>query len=359
MLSRYSRLLVTSILVLASAACSGLDSGASQPAQVQAPPAAANNQPESQAQPTQLAQAPTAVIPPTAPPQPTAELQRGPEAEKAPTFVHLYGEGGIEPGQLSSPSAVAIDDAGNLYVGDNKGLFKFDSSGEFLLAFGPEGYAGFTSAVAIGPDGVVYRSDPQSNVIVMYDPSSGEQIGTLGEPGSEDGQFNEPFGMTFDSDGNLYVVDRRNWRVQKFDATGEFVMSFGSRGDKNGEFINPRDVTVDAEGNIYVTDQVTYLVQKFSPEGEFLTRFGQSHAGETLWLVRGITIDDSGHIYITDGLHNRVQVFDAAGTYLLEFGLPGQRPGYLNDPDDIIYHDGKLYVAEKGNNRIQEFAVQW
>jgi len=212
---------------------------------------------------------------------PTAPWQRGPQADKAPEWVRTFGESGIEPGQLSAPTSVAIDADGNFYVGDNKGLHKFDPEGKYLLSYGPNGYAGITSAVAVGPDGTIYRSDPQADVIVMYTPD-GEESGRLGEPGSGKGQLDEPFGLTFDEEGNLYVVDRRNFRVQKFDSNGNSLMSFGARGDKNGEFINPRDVAIDADGNIYVTDQVTYMVQKFSPEGEFIQRFGQAHGDENL-----------------------------------------------------------------------------
>jgi hypothetical protein len=47
------------------------------------------------------------------------------------------------------------------------------------------------------------------------------------------------------------------------------------------------------------------------------------------------------------------------GNYLLEFGLPGAEPGNFTDPEDIVFHDGKLYLVDKGNDRIEEFAVRW
>lgn len=361
MLSRYIVVLASLVLVVSISACGKL--GGTSTDQPTAPQVSQQQQasPPSQQQvqqPADGSSTPPSNVPPTVQPAPTAPWERGPQADKAPELVRVFGESGIEPGQLSAPISMALDADGNFYVGDNKGLHKFDPEGKYLFSYGPDGYAGLTSAVAVGPDGTVYRSDPVANVVVKYT-RDGEEIGKLGEPGAGKGQFDEPFGLTFDDPGDLYVVDRRNFRIQKFDPNGKFLMSFGARGDKNGEFINPRDVAVDRQGNIYVTDQASYLVQKFSPEGKFLARFGQAHGGESLWLVRGIALDDSGRIYISDGLHARVQVFDAEGNYLLEFGLPGVDPGRFNDPDDVVIRDGKLYVVDKGNDQIQEFALKW
>ena len=303
-------------------------------------------------QPATLApQAPTQAPPAAIP------WARGPKPDQAPVFLKAFGQKGIDIGLLSDPTAIAIDAQGNFYVGDNKALQKYDSDGNHLLSFGPDGYAGITTGIAVASDGKVYRSDPRAAIIEIYAPD-GEKIGVLGEPGSGEGQFKQPFGLHFDDQGNLYVVDRGNFRVQKFDVAGNFIMAFGTRGDRNGEFVNPRNVAVDADGNIYVTDQASYLIQKFSPEGEFLLRIGQSHADESMWLVRGVTIDDENNIYIADGRYARIQKFDTEGTFLLEFGLPGREQGNLLDPDGIVIQDDRLYVVEKGNDRVQVFQTQ-
>jgi DNA-binding beta-propeller fold protein YncE len=336
------------------AACGG-DQESGPPATVQ--PVAQETPQEQAAPPSGQPQVQQQEAAPTAPPIPPAAWQRGPEAIKAPIPVRAFGEAGTELGQLSSPTDLAIGVDGAFYVGDNKGLHKFAATGNYLLSLGPDGYAGFSAAVEVGFEGLVYRSDPQRDVVVIYSPD-GEEVGQLGEPGSGDGQFDEPMGLTFDDGGNLYVVDRKNFRVQKFDPDGDFLMAFGSRGDKNGEFVSPRDVAIDQAGNIYVTDQVTYLVQKFSPEGDFLMRFGQAHGSENMWLIRGIAVDGNGRVFVSDGLHARIQVFDSEGNYLYEFGLPGEAVGNFRDPDGITIWGNRLYVADKGNDRILEFALQ-
>lgn len=355
MLSRYFVILSGLFLVLVVSACNTLGAGENPPGGADQPAAPAGAGQESGIPPSQQEQQPQ--VSPTTPPQPTPSWVRGSEADKAPEFMRAIGEKGTDPGQLSQPISVDLDAQGNFYIGDNKSLQKFAPDGKYLLSYGPDGYAGFSSAVVVGPDGRIYRSDPIAHGVTIYT-SKGKEVGILGEPGSEGGQFDQPFGLAFDGQGNLYIVDRGNFRVQKFGPDGEFLMSFGSRGEKNGQFINPRDVAVDQQGNIYVTDLSTYMVQKFSPDGDFLMRFGQAHIDERMWLMRGIAIDNSGHIYVVDGFHARIQVFDMEGNYLLEFGLPGGEPGRFRDPEDITIRNGKLYVADKGNDRIQEFALQ-
>ena len=57
-----------------------------------------------------------------------------------------------------------------------------------------------------------------------------------------------------DSDANVYVVDTRNVRVQKFDSNGNFITMWGSLGCKDDQFLIPHDIAIDSEGKIYVTD---------------------------------------------------------------------------------------------------------
>ena len=74
-----------------------------------------------------------------------------------------------------------------------------------------------------------------------------------GSWGTSDGQFDQPYRVTVDPSGNVYVADTNNHRIQKFDATGTYVTQWGSNGTGNGQFSSPRGVGTDASGNVLRT----------------------------------------------------------------------------------------------------------
>ena len=85
--------------------------------------------------------------------------------------------------------------------------------------------------------------------------------GTLG---SGDGQFSEPRDVEVASDGNAYVADTGNNRVQKFTSAGVFTSQWGTQGTGDGEFKLPHDVEVAPDGSVYVADTNNHRIQKFS-----------------------------------------------------------------------------------------------
>ena len=91
---------------------------------------------------------------------------------------------------------------------------------------------------------------------------------------SEDSQLKGPHSIDIDPEGQVYVADSGNNRVQKFTADGKFITKWGSRGDGDGEFSTPHGVTIDSEDNVYITDMDNFRVQKFDSNGNFLTKWG-------------------------------------------------------------------------------------
>jgi DNA-binding beta-propeller fold protein YncE len=75
-----------------------------------------------------------------------------------------------------------------------------------------------------------------------------------GSEGTGEGQFIEDHGIAVDSSGNVYVVDTRNNRIQKFSSDGTFIRAWGSEGCGTDQFLIPHDIAVDSSGNVYVTD---------------------------------------------------------------------------------------------------------
>jgi streptogramin lyase len=93
-------------------------------------------------------------------------------------------------------------------------------------------------------------------------------------PGTANGQFNGVEGIGVDALGHIYVVDRGNDRVEKFDSNGTFITAWGSPGTANGQFNSPEGITVDKLGHIYVVDRGNDRVEKFDSNGTFITAWG-------------------------------------------------------------------------------------
>ena len=75
-----------------------------------------------------------------------------------------------------------------------------------------------------------------------------------GDFGTGPGQFNMPWGLAVDAQGDVFVADWRNDRIQKLTSNGQFIMKFGTSGSGKGEFNRPSGIAVDSDGDIYVAD---------------------------------------------------------------------------------------------------------
>ena len=96
----------------------------------------------------------------------------------------------------------------------------------------------------------------------------------IGSQGTKSGEFKQPCSLATDKEGNIYITDVVNCRVQKFDSLGKHLQDLGSRGSKDGQFQNPFGIVVDSNGIIIVSDWDNHRVQLFSPEGKFIGKFG-------------------------------------------------------------------------------------
>jgi DNA-binding beta-propeller fold protein YncE len=175
--------------------------------------------------------------------------------------------------------------------------------------------------------------------------------------GSAPGSLNTPFGLAMDASGNLYVADRLNHRIQKFDRDGVFLASWGSFGMAAGQFREPVDVTVDGDGVIYVTEAVGHRVQKLSATGQPLAMWGvQGAANGQFNSPAGIAVDATNTLFVADQANNRIQKFTSDGQFLGKWGTFGSLDGQLNFPIDVaVDPSGVVYVAEFGGSRVSRF----
>jgi DNA-binding beta-propeller fold protein YncE/copper chaperone CopZ len=177
-------------------------------------------------------------------------------------------------------------------------------------------------------------------------------IAALGTSGSGPAQFREPMGVAVDAQGNVYVADSRNRRVQKLSPEGKFLEEFGGP----DVFKKPVDVAVGAEGTIYVCDYEADRVEAFSQDGKRLYGWGEPGEGDGQFRSpAGIAADKAGNLYVADFYNHRIQVFDFKGRWLKSIGKKGRGKGKFTYPTDLDFDAlGNLLVADAYNHRIQK-----
>ena len=150
---------------------------------------------------------------------------------------------------------------------------RLDASGNPLATWFT-GALTFPSSVTPGAGGVYVTVSPGN--LRLYGPG-GSLLDELATPVSG-GQLSTPFGSATDADGNIYVAERINDRVKKFDPAGNLLTVFGSSGSGDGQLDAPFDVAVDSARNVYVVERGTNRVQKFDAAGNFLLKWDRPAA---------------------------------------------------------------------------------
>jgi DNA-binding beta-propeller fold protein YncE len=261
-------------------------------------------------------------------------------------------------------------------------------------------------------------TDSANGRFVIFSPE-GNVLETWGTRGSGEGEFDfkcdgEGYGgVAFDTEGNIYVADAGNGRIQKFGPDRAFLASWpreggvddpilatgrGIRGDPNRqppcfaalavdargrvyasertagtievfdaegrplatgtvESMRPEGVTLDGDGNLWVADNLNRIL-KFSPDGAPLATWDNAGNGDgELRIPMGIAIDAQRRVFITDQ-SSRVQVFAPEGAFLGAWGASGIEAGQFIDPAGLALDgSGHIYVVEHYGIRVQKFRL--
>jgi sugar lactone lactonase YvrE len=318
------------------------------------------------------------------------------------------GDGGqATAAELSSPTQLEFDAAGNLYFADeiNNVIRKINTAG-IISTIAGNGMVGFsgdggqaTNAQLNSPQAITF--DAVGNLYISITDQytgrvrkvntagiittvAGGGAGALGDGGQATAATINPFGITFDTSGNLYIADFTNSRIRKVNTAG-IISTIAGNGTVgfNGDggqataaaLRYPFDVVFDAIGNLYISDGYNHRVRKVNSTGIITTIAGNGTAGYSgdggqatvakLNVPNGMAFDASGNLYIADWFDNRIRKVNTVGTITTiagngTFGYSGdggQATAAKLYGADAITLDASmcnLYIADFDNYRIRK-----
>jgi sugar lactone lactonase YvrE len=266
------------------------------------------------------------------------------------------------PFSLLQPNGVAVDTKGRIYTADQKvgAIFIFDPDTKDveLLKHGVDGNFRHIIGLAMDDNDRLFVSDPELRHVLVYNPQhKAEDVIT-------DGMVH-PAEMAIDSQNRLlYVSDIELDQVLVYDADSfKLLRKIGTPGHKHelmtpGDFAKPTGLAVNADGDLYVCDTLNNRIEVFDADGVFIREYGKNGDGPGYFArPKGVAIDSDGHIWVADGVQDRVQVFNKEWQLLISFGghglMPGQFSGLMNIASDNKRN--RMITSEIYPGRVQEF----
>jgi len=265
------------------------------------------------------------------------------------------------PFQLLGPYGMAVDSKGRLYVADQKVgavfVFNTETRDVELIRNGYEAHFGLINGIAVDDDDRLFVSDGKMHRIMIFSPKH-EVVGQINEG------LNDPVGIALDTANRfLYVVDTQLDQVLVYDAdTLKLLRRIGTGGKNHylttpGDFGAPSNVAVDKEGDVYVTDTMNNRVEIFDADGNFVSEFGK-HGDAPGYFARpkGIAVDGDGHIWVVDTVLDLLQVFNREGRLLTYLGGHGHYPGQFAAVVGIaVDKQNRVFTSEQYPGRVQQF----
>lgn len=240
--------------------------------------------------------------------------------------------------RFNSPAGVAVDGAGNLFIADtnNSTLREITPAGVVTTIAGTAGMRGntdatgadarfsFVDAIAIDDAGNLYLADSSNQTLRKVTPEHvvTTLAGTATTAGSADGPgtsalFNSPVGVAVDRANNVYVADRNNETIREITSAGDVTtiagaagMSGSADGGSVARFNSPTSVAIDKTGNLYVVDGSNATIRRVAANGAVATIAGTAGilgnadgagAAVRFSAPRKLTVDGAGNLYVADG----------------------------------------------------------
>ena len=281
-------------------------------------------------------------------------------ARDAHAVISTIGKQGLSNGQFYYPRAIVATPEGRIFVADKTGrIQRFAASGQFEKAWEtPSHKAGFPVGMGLAPDGRIFVADTHYNQVLIYN-QEGNLLDKFGQPGRGPGEFEMPTDVVIDRDGNIYVSETGgNDRISKFDPQFSYIKSFGGSDAGEATTSRPVGMTIDADNTLWVADAVNHRLLQFSLDGELLSRIGS--IGDGLGQFRyphDIALMPDGSLIVAEYGNSRLQQVTRDGKGVRTWGQAGWQVGQLGYPWGVAVANGKVYVVDSGNNRLQ--VIDW
>lgn len=297
----------------------------------------------------------------------------------------INGPGTGDKPFFDGPMGAAFGKYGRIYVADtgNNRIVVFGSGGEYLFQFGalgvgkPDpkgryswkpGLLNYPTDVAVDEGGNVHVADFRNNQIQVFD-ADGHYLNAFPDRNRRIGQGSfgaDGKGIAVTSltakGGRVYATDR--YQVMVFDNDGRLIEQFGKAGPGAGDLDHPNGIAVRADSTLVVSDSNHNRVLGMSSTGSPLWSAGEplgttvDRTEVAIELPRGVTVADYGTILVADALACKLVRLSSLGDVIGTYGQRGSAAGEFNFPTDVASApDGRLVVAEKGNDRVQVLAV--
>jgi DNA-binding beta-propeller fold protein YncE len=279
------------------------------------------------------------------------------EANGFDYLFSIYGYGNRASQLMSRPNGIAISKSSNIYITDqgNNRVLVFDKNGDFLLKFGKKGNGKgeFESpmGIAISPDNQVFVTDRIQDKVLIFD-AAGKFV--------KEFKIKTPLTPEVRND-RLYLTTYNGIAI--YDLGGKLIRKYGKRGKDRREFDFPNGIDVDENGNMYIADSNNIRVQALNKEGNTLWITGEpprdlKNSKRLFGLPVSIAIDEDNLIYVVDAFPGSIRVLDSKGKPIAELGDYGTKDGQLNHPAQIAYAGNRIfYIVDKYNDRVQAIKI--
>lgn len=279
------------------------------------------------------------------------------------------GEAGDSSNKFFYPRGVNIDSNGDVYIADtfNHKIKKFDSNHNYKYSTS----IGLADLEPVFPcqvlpigNGDFIVSDTGNSQLIKFDGYStyATKDFNIGKLRTDDGVFSGSTGAAVDSQGNVYITDSLNHRVQKIDSSGNVLDKWGGNSGNGGpgayginywQFTTPKQIWYDKKyDNLVIADTGNNRIQVFTKNGGWVMNFGYYH----LTLPVGVCTTSDGYTYVADTGANRIVKFNPMGVFAGSWGTEGMGDGEFRQPF-FIASDSKdnIYVVDRANSRVQKF----